>query len=61
VFIDDLLILNPEAGYLIIKTSKAPEHGGLLAGALMDHQIMGDLFCHVDEVGQVFYTRYGVA
>jgi hypothetical protein len=41
VFFDDLLIPNP--GYLIITTSKAPEHGGLLAGALMDHQIIGDL------------------
>ena len=29
------------------------EQGGLVDGASMDHQIMGDLFCHVAAVGQV--------
>ena len=51
VFIDDLLIPNPE--YLISGPSNGSEQGGLVDGASMDHQIMGDLFCHLAAVGRV--------
>jgi hypothetical protein len=60
VVFDGFLIPNSEAGYLIRTASNAPKLGGVVVGASMGHQIIQDLLRHVDEVGQVFYTRYGV-
>jgi alpha-L-fucosidase 2 len=50
VFFDGLLI--PKPGYLIITTSKAPEQGGLVAGASIYHQIIREMFRNVAEAGQ---------
>ncbi|MGZ3755078.1 MAG: glycosyl hydrolase family 95 catalytic domain-containing protein [Mucilaginibacter sp.] len=38
------LVKDPKTGYLISTPSNSPEHGGLVAGPTMDHQIIRDLF-----------------
>jgi len=38
------LVKDPASGYLISTPSNSPEHGGLVAGPTMDHQIIRDLF-----------------
>ena len=38
------LVKEPSTGYLISTPSNSPEHGGLVAGPSMDHQIIRDLF-----------------
>lgn len=38
------LVKDPKSGYLISTPSNSPEHGGLVAGPTMDHQIIRDLF-----------------
>lgn len=43
-FFVHFLIKDPETGYLISTPSNSPEHGGLVAGPTMDHQIIRDLF-----------------
>lgn len=57
-FFDDFLIKDPKHGWLISTPSASPEHGGLVAGPTMDHQIIRDLYrnciaaariLHVDE------------
>ncbi|QJD97276.1 glycoside hydrolase family 95 protein [Mucilaginibacter robiniae] len=42
-FFVDFLIKDPKTGYLISVPSNSPEHGGLVAGPTMDHQIIRDL------------------
>jgi alpha-L-fucosidase 2 len=55
LFFVDYLIVDPrsEAGWLISTPSTSPEHGGLVAGPTMDHQIIRDLFSHVIEASEV--------
>ncbi len=43
-FFNCYLIKDPKTGYLISSPSNSPEHGGLVAGPTMDHQIIRDLF-----------------
>ncbi|MBD2703883.1 glycoside hydrolase N-terminal domain-containing protein [Spirosoma sp. BT702] len=43
-FFVDFLVKDPETGWLISTPSNSPEHGGLVAGPTMDHQIIRDLF-----------------
>nr|WP_249665361.1 glycoside hydrolase N-terminal domain-containing protein [Mucilaginibacter sp. Bleaf8] len=43
-FFNAFLITDPKTGYLISTPSNSPEHGGLVAGPTMDHQIIRDLF-----------------
>ena len=43
-FFNDFLIKDPVTGYLISTPSNSPEHGGLVAGPTMDHQIIRSLF-----------------
>lgn len=43
-FFVHFLIKDPKTGYLISTPSNSPEHGGLVAGPTMDHQIIRDLF-----------------
>jgi alpha-L-fucosidase 2 len=38
------LVKDAKTGYLISTPSNSPEHGGLVAGPTMDHQIIRDLF-----------------
>ena len=57
------LIKGPHAGYLISTPSASPEHGGLVAGPTMDHQIIRELFrhCNIDPSGLApnMIGRYG--
>lgn len=43
-FFNCFLIKDPKTGWLISTPSNSPEHGGLVAGPTMDHQIIRDLF-----------------
>lgn len=43
-FFNAFLVKDPKTGYLISTPSNSPEHGGLVAGPAMDHQIIRDLF-----------------
>jgi alpha-L-fucosidase 2 len=43
-FFVHFLVKDPKTGYLISTPSNSPEHGGLVAGPAMDHQIIRDLF-----------------
>lgn len=43
-FYVDFLVKDPKTGWLISTPSNSPEHGGLVAGPTMDHQIIRDLF-----------------
>lgn len=43
-FFMHFLVKDPKTGYLISSPSNSPEHGGLVAGPAMDHQIIRDLF-----------------
>ncbi|MDE1193569.1 MAG: glycoside hydrolase N-terminal domain-containing protein [Arachidicoccus sp.] len=38
------LIKDPQTGFLISAPSNSPEHGGMVAGPAMDHQVIRDLF-----------------
>lgn len=43
-FFVNFLVKDPKTGYLISAPSNSPEHGGLVAGPAMDHQIIRELF-----------------
>jgi len=43
-FFVDFLVKDQRTGWLISTPSNSPEHGGLVAGPAMDHQIIRDLF-----------------
>lgn len=43
-FFVNFLVKDPKTGYLISSPSNSPEHGGLVAGPAMDHQIIRELF-----------------
>ena len=43
-FFVNFLVKDTKTGYLISTPSNSPEHGGLVAGPTMDHQIIRDLF-----------------
>ncbi|RAK70694.1 glycoside hydrolase family 95 protein [Hymenobacter edaphi] len=43
-FFLDFLVRDARTGWLISTPSNSPEHGGLVAGPTMDHQIIRDLF-----------------
>lgn len=46
-FYNSFLIKDLKTGWLISAPSNSPEHGGLVAGPTMDHQIIRDLFKNV--------------
>ncbi|HXD78213.1 MAG TPA: glycoside hydrolase N-terminal domain-containing protein [Puia sp.] len=43
-FFAHFLVADPATGWLISTPSASPEHGGLVAGPTMDHQLIRDLF-----------------
>ena len=45
-FFVDFLVKDPKTGWLISTPSNSPEHGGLVAGPTMDHQIIRALFAN---------------
>jgi alpha-L-fucosidase 2 len=52
-FFVHFLVKDPKTGYLISTPSNSPEHGGLVAGATMDHQIIRDLFKNCIQAAKV--------
>lgn len=52
-FYNSFLIKDPKSGWLISTPSNSPEHGGLVAGPTMDHQIIRDLFKNVITASKV--------
>jgi alpha-L-fucosidase 2 len=44
IFFNEFLVKDSVSGYWISTPSNSPEHGGLVAGPAMDHQIIRDLF-----------------
>ncbi len=53
VFFLDFLVDDPGTGWLISTPSNSPEHGGLVAGPTMDHQIIRDLFANTIEASEI--------
>ncbi|MBS1520858.1 MAG: glycoside hydrolase family 95 protein [Bacteroidetes bacterium] len=52
-FFVHFLVKDPETGYLISTPSNSPEHGGLVAGPTMDHQIIRDLYKNCIAASQI--------
>jgi alpha-L-fucosidase 2 len=52
-FFVDFLIEDPNTGWLISTPSNSPEHGGLVAGPTMDHQIIRDLFANCIQASKI--------
>jgi alpha-L-fucosidase 2 len=48
-FYSHFLVRDPQTGYLISTPSNSPEHGGLVAGPAMDHQLIRALYRNVIE------------
>lgn len=46
-FFVDFLVKDPRTGYLVSSPSNSPEHGGLVVGPEMDHQIIRALYSNV--------------
>lgn len=55
LFFVDFLVADPrnDHHWLISTPSNSPEHGGLVAGPAMDHQIIRDLFSNVIAASQI--------
>jgi alpha-L-fucosidase 2 len=51
-FFADFLVKDPKTGWLISTPSNSPEHGGLVAGPTMDHQIIRALFADTAEAAR---------
>lgn len=52
-FYRHFLIKDPKIGYLISVPSNSPEHGGLVAGPTMDHQLIRDLFSNCIKAARI--------
>ncbi|AEV99916.1 alpha-L-fucosidase [Niastella koreensis] len=55
-FFEHFLVKDPKTGYLISTPSNSPEHGGLVAGPTMDHQIIRELFRNCSAAAAVLKT-----
>jgi alpha-L-fucosidase 2 len=53
LFFVDFLVKDPKTGWLISTPSNSPEHGGLVAGPTMDHQIIRALFASTAEAAGI--------
>ncbi|MCB2377328.1 glycoside hydrolase N-terminal domain-containing protein [Hymenobacter sp. BT635] len=53
LFFVDFLVKEPRTGRLISTPSNSPEHGGLVAGPTMDHQLIRELFDNTHVAAQV--------
>ena len=56
LFFNSFLIKDPKTGWLISTPSNSPEHGGLVAGPSMDHQIIRALFKNVIAASEILNT-----
>ncbi|NIG55330.1 glycoside hydrolase N-terminal domain-containing protein [Chitinophaga sp. Cy-1792] len=52
-FFNAYLVKDPATGWLVSGPSNSPEHGGLVMGPTMDHQIIRNLFKDVIAAGKV--------
>jgi alpha-L-fucosidase 2 len=52
-FFVDFLAEDPDSGYLVSTPSNSPEHGGLVAGPTMDHQIIRSLFTNTIKAAEI--------
>lgn len=52
-FYQHILVKDPKTGYLVSAPSNSPEHGGLVAGPTMDHQLIRDLFSNCIHAAKV--------
>ncbi|HKJ89922.1 MAG TPA: glycoside hydrolase family 88 protein, partial [Oceanipulchritudo sp.] len=55
------LVEDPETGWLISGPSNSPEHGGLVMGPAMDHQLIRSLFGWVIETEDLLEVTDGLA
>lgn len=53
LFFNSFLIKDPKTGWLVSTPSNSPEHGGLVAGPTMDHEIIRDLFSNVIQGSEI--------
>ncbi|HOL71845.1 MAG TPA: glycoside hydrolase family 95 protein [Bryobacteraceae bacterium] len=56
LFFVDTLVEHPDKGWLITGPSNSPEHGGLVMGPAMDHQIVRGLFGAVIAASRILDT-----
>jgi alpha-L-fucosidase 2 len=56
LFFADFLTEDPKTGWLISTPSNSPEHGGLVAGPTMDHQIIRSLFEATIQAARILKT-----
>ncbi|MDP0500830.1 MAG: glycoside hydrolase family 88 protein [Verrucomicrobiota bacterium JB022] len=61
LFYSHYLVEDPETGWLISGPSNSPEHGGLVMGPTMDHQIIRSLFGWVIEAEEILGIDDGLA
>jgi alpha-L-fucosidase 2 len=59
-FFLDFLVKDERTGWLISTPSNSPEHGGLVAGPAMDHQIIRELFRNTAAAAQVLGVDAGL-
>ncbi|HTI09903.1 MAG TPA: glycoside hydrolase N-terminal domain-containing protein [Puia sp.] len=55
-FFAAFLVEDPRRGWLISTPSNSPEHGGLVAGPSMDHQLIRDLFKNCIAASRLLHT-----
>lgn len=55
-FFNCFLVTDPVTGYLVSAPSNSPEHGGLVAGPTMDHQIIRALFKSCIRAANILHT-----
>jgi len=52
-FYTQYLVEDPDSGWLVSGPSNSPEHGGLVMGPTMDHQLIRSLFLHTAEAARI--------
>jgi alpha-L-fucosidase 2 len=55
-FYMDILQEDPVTNQLVVSTSNSPEHGGLVAGAAMDNQLLRELFDNTMRASEILET-----
>ena len=61
LFFVDYLVKDPKTGWLISGPSNSPEHGGLVMGPTMDHQIIRALFEATAQAADILGTDAALA
>lgn len=61
LFFVDYLVRDPKTGWLVSGPSNSPEHGGLVMGPTMDHQIIRALFASTAQAAEILGVDAGLA